>query len=76
MLPSYALRGQVGVGRNLAADRNEPYVNVIQPNFLNKHWGWVAYVGDRSMKGRANSEPEAWRLGNDAIKQMNKSTKD
>ncbi len=39
-------------------------IKITSPNLRQKLWTWS--VGD--MYGRANSEPEAWRLAKDAEK--------
>jgi len=45
-------------------------IKISEPNMLHKHWKWDVSGDEGHMKGKANSEPEAWRLAKDAEKHL------
>ncbi len=43
-------------------------IKIDRPNFIIKYWVWTVTGAEGFAKGKAATEPEAWRLAKDAEK--------
>ncbi len=43
---------------------------LIEPNLISNYWHWEVSIDSKALKGKAATEPEAWRLIRDAEKYL------